>query len=59
MLMMSTLVGTVSQVVVSKRFYCEVNHLQNLTEPEYLKYIRKKLSVHLKNLFKITLTNDI
>ncbi len=58
-LMMLTLVGTVSQLVISKRLYCEVNHLGDLSEPEYQKYIRKKLSTHLKNLFKITLTNDI
>lgn len=57
-LMMTTMVGTVSQMLTSQRFYREVNNLENMSEPEFTKHIKKKLSAHLKNLFKITLTNE-
>jgi AcrR family transcriptional regulator len=58
-LMMTTMVGTVSQMITSKRFYREVHNLQHLSEAEYWKHIKKKLSAHLKNIFKIILTYDI
>ncbi len=57
-LMMTTLVGTVSQMITSQRFYREMNHLEEMPEPEFQKYIRKKLSAHLKNLFKVILTYE-
>ncbi len=57
-LMMMTMVGTMSQMVASHRFYKEVNNLKDMPEPEYQKHIKKKLSTHLKHLFKITLTNE-
>jgi AcrR family transcriptional regulator len=57
-LMMATMVGTVSQVITSMRFYRQMYNLENLGEEEVYKHIRKKLSIHLKNLFKITLTNE-
>ncbi|MES2704210.1 MAG: TetR family transcriptional regulator [Bacteroidota bacterium] len=58
-LMMITMVGTVSQMITSQRFYREVNNLEHLDEQEFRKHIRKKLSTHLKHLFKISLTNEI
>jgi len=57
-MMMTTMVGTVNQMLASKRFYCEVHSLEHLTDDEYMKHIKKKLTVHLKNLFKIILTNS-
>ncbi|GAA4461129.1 TetR family transcriptional regulator [Nemorincola caseinilytica] len=57
-LMMSTLVGVVSQMIIARRFYREVNNLEHLSEEEYNNYIRKKLTVYLKNLFKMILTNE-
>lgn len=57
-LMMATMVGTVSQVIISQRFYQEVNNLGHLSEEEYNNYIRKKLNAYLKNLFKSILTNE-
>jgi AcrR family transcriptional regulator len=58
MLMMTTMVGTVSQMITSQRFYRELNNLESLPEIEFQKYIKKKLSAHLKNLFKLSLTNE-
>ncbi len=57
-LMMATLVGTVSQVITSQRFHREANHMEDITEAEFEKYMRKKLSAHLKNLFKAMLTHE-
>ncbi len=57
-LMMATMVGTVSQMIISTRFYREVNNMEHLSEEEFTAYIRKKLTIHLKNLFKSILTNE-
>jgi AcrR family transcriptional regulator len=58
LLMMTTMVGTVSQMITSQRFYREINNMQDMPEVEFRKYIKKKLSAHLKHLFKITLTHE-
>ena len=58
MLMMTTMVGTVSQLITSQRFYREMNCLEHLDEIEFQKHMRKKLSAHLKHLFKVVLTNE-
>jgi len=57
-LMMATMVGTVSQMLISERFYREVNNIEALSPEEYTAYMRKKLIIHLKNLFKLILTNE-
>jgi AcrR family transcriptional regulator len=57
-LMMATMVGTVSQIIISERFYRTANNLQDLPQEEFNTYMRKKLNNHLKNLFKLILTNE-
>lgn len=57
-LMMNTMVGTVSQMIISQRFYKDINKLQHLSEAEYTQYMINKLSSHLKRLFKVILTNE-
>jgi AcrR family transcriptional regulator len=57
-LMMNTIIGIVSQMMITKRFYIETNNLEHLTEAEYNNYLRKKLTTYLKNLFKVILTNE-
>jgi AcrR family transcriptional regulator len=57
-LMMNTMVGTVSQMIISQRFYKDINKLQHLGESEYTQYMINKLSSHLKRLFKVILTNE-
>ena len=57
-LLMMTMVGTVSQLVTTQHFYKEINGLQSLSEEEFKKHIRKKLSQHLKKIFKAILTNE-
>ena len=53
--LMMTLVGTVSQLMTARHFYRKMNDLESLSEEEFEKYIKKKLSAHLKNLFKAML----
>jgi len=58
-LMMATLVGTVSHVVTAQHYYRELNNLQALSEEEVKKHIKKRLSQHLKFLFKAILTHEV
>ena len=57
-LMMATLVGTANTMVATQYYYKEINNLQSMSEEEFQKHIRKKLSQHLKKLFKAILTNE-
>ncbi|MES1219445.1 MAG: TetR family transcriptional regulator [Bacteroidota bacterium] len=57
-IMMATLVGTVSHLVTTQHYYREINNLQSLSDEEFKKLIKKKLSHHLKFLFKAILTHE-
>ena len=57
-LMMATLVGTVSHVVTTQHYYRELNNLQAMSEEDVKKHIKKRLSHHLKFLFKAILTHE-
>lgn len=57
-MMMTTLIGTANHLVTQKHYYKELNNLNELTEEEFEKLIRKKLSTHLKMVFKAILTNE-
>lgn len=57
-LMMATMVGTVSQMIISDRFYKETNNIDTTTGEDYNMHMKKKLTAHLKNLFKSILTNE-
>ena len=57
-LLMATLVGTVSHLVTTQHFYKELNNLQAMPDDQFQKLIRKKLSAHIKFLFKAILTHE-
>ena len=57
-LMMATLIGTANNMVATQYYYKEINNLQSMNEEEFQKHIKKKLSQHLKKLFKAILTNE-
>jgi AcrR family transcriptional regulator len=57
-LMMATLIGTANNMVTTQHYYREINNLQTVTEEEFQKHIKKKLSHHLKKIFKAILTNE-
>ena len=57
-LMMATLVGTTNSLVATQYYYREINNLQSMADEEFQKHLKKKLSQHLKKLFKAILTNE-
>lgn len=57
-LMMTTLIGTISYVITTQHYYKELNNLQSLSEEEFKKHLKKKLSTHFKTLFKAILTHE-
>ena len=58
-LMMATLIGTAHNLITTKHYYRDLNNLQSLSEEDFHKHIRKKLSAHLKLLFKAILTHEV
>ena len=57
-LMMTTMIGTAHSLITTKHYYRELNKLQDLSEEEFEKLLRKKLGNHLKFLFKAMLTYE-
>lgn len=57
-LMLNTLIGTVSQTIMSQQYYREFNHQQEQPEAAFQSALKRKLSIHIKNLFKVILTNE-
>ena len=57
-MMTNTLVGTVSHTLLNIDFYKSYHHLEDLKEDEYERVLRKKLSVHIKNIYKAILTHE-
>jgi AcrR family transcriptional regulator len=57
-LMMTTMIGTANHLVTTKHYYRELNNLQAYSDEEFEKHLKKKLSNHLKFLFKAILTNE-
>jgi AcrR family transcriptional regulator len=57
-LLTATLVGTIGHVVATQHFYREINNLQDMPEGQFQKLIRKKISHHLKLLFRALMTHE-
>lgn len=57
-LMTTTLYGTVNYAIATQDFYKKINNLEHMGDEEFQKYLKRKLSQHLKNLFKLTVTNE-
>jgi len=57
--LMATLVGTVSNMITTQHFYKEINNLQAMPDEQFQKLIKKKLSAHIKFLFKAILTHEV
>ena len=57
-LMLNTMVGTVSQTLMSMGYYREFNKQNELSDEEFLTTVKRKLSIHIKTLFKVILTNE-
>lgn len=57
-MMMCTMLGTTNQLITAQHFYKDINNLQHLNDEEFQKHLKKKLSSHLKTIFKAILNND-
>ena len=57
-LMTITLYGTINQALATQDFYKKLNSLEDLDPDEFKILMKRRLSLHLKNLFKSTVTNE-
>jgi len=57
-LMMSTLTGTVTNLICAESFYKKIYNMEDKSDEVVHRYMQKKLSHHLKTLFKATLTYE-
>lgn len=57
-MMMNSLIGTISHMLVNLDFYKSYHKMEALTDEEFEKIIKKKLSTHIKIIFKAILTNE-
>lgn len=57
-LLMNTMMGTLTQMLISQQFYRDFNNLNAGTEIEFQKSFKKKLNAHIKTLFKALLTYE-
>ena len=56
--MLNTLVGTVNQSMMSLDYYREFNGQMDMPDEVFQLTIKRKLSIHIKTLFKAILTNE-
>jgi AcrR family transcriptional regulator len=54
----NTLIGTISHALLSMDFYRHYHGLDTLKEEEFDKVMKKKLSIHLRNIYKAILTHE-
>jgi AcrR family transcriptional regulator len=57
-MMTNTLIGTVSHTLVNMDFYKSYHHLGSLKDDEFERIVKKKLSAHIKNIYKAILTHE-
>ena len=58
LLMLNTMVGTVSQSFMSQDYYREFNNQLDIPDEEFQLIFKRRLSIHIKTLFKAILTNE-
>lgn len=59
MLLLTSMTGSVMQMVINKDFYKEVNQLTKMKEETYDSLLKEKLSLHIKQIFKATLGYEL
>jgi AcrR family transcriptional regulator len=57
-MLINTLIGTISHALLSMDFYRHYHGLDALKEDEFEKVVKKKLSIHLKSIYKAILTHE-
>ena len=58
LLMLNTMVGTVSQSFMSQDYYREFNNQLDIPDEDFQLIFKRRLSIHIKTLFKAILTNE-
>lgn len=58
-LMITTLYGTINQAMATQDFLQKIQKMDALDAQEYQQYLSKKLSTHLKSIFKSTVSNEV
>ena len=58
-MLMTTLIGTAGHLMATQHMYKEINNLQEMPDEQFQKLLKKKLSTHLKFLFKVILTHEV
>ena len=56
--MLNTMVGTVSSTMMSLPYYKEFNNHVDMPQEEFEAIVKRRLSIHIKSLFKAILTNE-
>jgi AcrR family transcriptional regulator len=57
-MMTNTLIGTVSHTLLNMDFYKSYHHLEALKDEEFERVVKKKLSIHIKNIYKAILSHE-
>ena len=57
-MMLNTMIGTVAQTMVSLDYYKDAHNLQDMPDAEFATLVKRKLSIHIKTLFKAILTYE-
>jgi AcrR family transcriptional regulator len=57
-MMTNTLIGTVSHTLVNMDFYKTYHHMEGLKDDEFERVVKKRLSAHIKNIYKAILTHE-
>lgn len=58
MLLMNSLIGSITQMMLTWDYYKEYNNLQNIPEDQFSELMKEKLSKHIKFLFKALLSHE-
>lgn len=58
LLLMNTLIGSVTQMIISINYYREYNDLINVADSEFNEIIKQKLRDHIKIIFKALLSYE-
>jgi len=57
-MLMATMIGTANHFIMQQNYYRRLNNMMDMSEEDFQKHLKRKLSNHLKNLFKATLTHE-
>lgn len=58
LLLMNSLIGSITQMMLTKDYYKEYYNLQNVPDDQFSEQIKQKMSTHIKFLFKALLSYE-